>query len=72
MAQVSRARLVMLMPLRLTPRPPTASLSVPGYENFRPPPVFERAISSKTERGLRRFDYDAYLQHEIDKKKNDK
>ncbi|KAK5725420.1 hypothetical protein LTR15_003606 [Elasticomyces elasticus] len=49
-----------------------ASLSVPGYENFRPPHLFEEALSAKTNQGLSRFDYEAYLQHEIDKKKNDK
>ncbi|KAK4553442.1 hypothetical protein LTR86_009499 [Recurvomyces mirabilis] len=49
-----------------------ASLSVPGYENFRPPPLYEKALSARTGQGLSKFDYEAYLQHEIDKKKNDK
>ncbi|GAM85290.1 hypothetical protein ANO11243_032940 [Dothideomycetidae sp. 11243] len=49
-----------------------ASLSVPGYENFRPPSLFEKAISSKTKQGLRRFDHEAFCQHLIDRKKSDR
>lgn len=45
---------------------------MPGYENFRPPSLFEKSLSAKTSHGLSRFDHEAYFQHLIDRKKNDR
>ncbi|KAH9823621.1 tetrapyrrole biosynthesis, 5-aminolevulinic acid synthase [Teratosphaeria destructans] len=47
------------------------SLAVPGFEHFRPLDTFVKALTARSQEGLHTFNYEAFLQHEIDKKRND-